>query len=151
MRIVIQRVSRASVTVDHPVTRSIGHGLLVFVGVGEDDETADIDWLVDKLPRIRIFDDGEGKMNRSLKDIGGAVLAISQFTLHGNLRKGTRPSFNRAANTEKGREFYDSFLEKLSKQIEKPVATGVFGAQMDIEAHNDGPVTLILDTKDKKF
>ena len=151
MRIVLQRVSQAAVTVDNQVTGSIGQGLLVFVGVGQDDEHADIDWLVDKLPRIRIFEDDDGKMNRSLDDIGGEVLAISQFTLHGNLRKGTRPSFNRAASPDKGREFYDQFVQKLSARIGKPVPTGVFGAHMDIEAHNDGPVTLILDTKDKKF
>jgi D-tyrosyl-tRNA(Tyr) deacylase len=131
MRLVIQRVSRASVTVENEVTGSIGKGLLLFVGVDATDEPEDVSWLAEKVPRIRIFEDDEG--------------------LHGNLRKGTRPSFNRAADPEKGRQLYEDFVSQLSAQIGSPVPTGIFGAHMDIEAHNDGPVTLILDTKDKKF
>lgn len=151
MRLVIQRVSEAACTVDKQVTGKIGKGLLVFIGVDADDELEDMKWLAEKLPRIRLFEDDEGKMNRSLEDIDGEVLAISQFTLHGNLRKGTRPSFNRSAGQEKGKQFYEDFVALLSQIIEKPVPTGIFGAHMDIEAHNDGPVTLILDSKNKKF
>ncbi len=151
MRLVIQRVSKASVTVDNKVTGSIGKGLLLFVGVDAEDEQEDASWLADKVPRIRIFEDNEGRMNCSLQDMDGEALAISQFTLHGNLRKGTRPSFNSAADPEKGNQLYQDFVQKLSAQLGKTVPTGVFGAHMDIEAHNDGPVTLILDTKNKKF
>ena len=133
------------------ITGEIGRGLLVFVGVDAEDTTEDVNWLTGKLPKIRIFEDDEGKMNRSLEEIQGEVLAISQFTLHGNLRKGTRPSFNRAASPEKGKDLYEEFVRKLSETLGRTVPTGIFGAHMEIEAQNDGPVTLILDSKDKKF
>jgi D-tyrosyl-tRNA(Tyr) deacylase len=151
MRLVIQRVSKAACVVDQQITGEIGRGLLIFVGVDSEDTEEDVNWLADKLPKIRIFEDDEGKMNRSLEDIKGEVLAISQFTLHGNLRKGTRPSFNRAASPEKGKNYYDTLVQKISENLGKTVPTGIFGAHMEIEAHNDGPVTLILDSKDKKF
>ena len=151
MRLVLQRVSKATCTVEGKISGQIDRGLLVFIGVDAEDGKEDVEWLVEKLPRIRIFEDEDGKMNRSLADIEGEVLAISQFTLHGNLRKGTRPSFNRAAGPEKGKQLYEEFVSKLSNCLQKPIPTGVFGAHMDIEAHNDGPVTLILDSRDRKF
>ncbi len=133
------------------VTGEIDRGLLLFIGIDAEDELEDINWLAEKVPKIRIFEDDEGKMNLSVSDIDGQILAISQFTLHGNLRKGTRPSFNRAAAPDKGKAMYEAFVERLSNLTGKPVPTGIFGAHMDIEAHNDGPVTLILDSKDKRF
>lgn len=133
------------------VTGEIDRGLLLFIGIDAEDELEDINWLAEKVPKIRIFEDDEGKMNLSVSDIDGQILAISQFTLHGNLRKGTRPSFNRAAAPDKGKAMYEAFVERLSNLTGKPVPTGIFGAHMDIEAHNDGPVTLILDSKDKRL
>lgn len=151
MRLVIQRVSKASCVVEGKVTGEIDRGLLLFIGIDAEDELEDINWLAEKVPKIRIFEDDEGKMNLSVSDIDGQILAISQFTLHGNLRKGTRPSFNRAAAPDKGKAMYEAFVERLSNLTGKPVPTGIFGAHMDIEAHNDGPVTLILDSKDKRL
>lgn len=153
MRAVVQRVGSASVTVDYAPTpkASIGRGLLVFLGVGEGDGPDDLDWLARKLPNLRIFDDPEGRMNLSVKDIGGGILLISQFTLFGNLKKGTRPSFNRAAPPEVAKALYADFHRALEAELGQPIGTGEFGAQMDIQAHNDGPVTLILDTRQRDF
>jgi D-tyrosyl-tRNA(Tyr) deacylase len=151
MRAVIQRVSKAAVKVDDVTIGTIGIGLLVFLGVEKKDTTEDIEWLAAKIPSLRVFEDDGGRMNRSVLDITGNILVISQFTLYGNMRKGTRPSFNHAANPEKGKADYESFVDCLSKYIEKPVQTGKFGAYMQIEAIHDGPVTLILDTKNKIF
>lgn len=151
MRAVIQRVSRARVTVNQSVTGEIQRGLLVFLGVESSDTTEDIDWLARKIPQIRIFEDAEEQMNLSVEDIGGGILLISQFTLYGNLRKGTRPSFNRAAPPEFAVPLYEQFHAALEQTLGQPIPTGVFGAHMDIEAVNDGPVTLILDTRDKRF
>ena len=151
MRAVVQRVSQASVTVDGQVSGSIGPGLLVFVGVDADDSPQDTQWLAAKIPALRIFEDDQGRMNRSVVDTGGDILAISQFTLYGNVRKGTRPSFNHAAPPEKGQAGYEAFVEALSDHLGKPVPTGVFGAHMEVQAHNDGPVTLFIDTHNKKL
>lgn len=151
MRAVIQRVSRAEVSVADEVRGSIGPGLLVFLGVEADDTVEDRLWLVDKLPRIRCFNDEEGRMNRSLDDIGGEVLVISQFTLFGTLRKGTRPSFNRAAEPQMARACYEAFVRELGERLGRPVPTGAFGREMKIEALNAGPVTLVIDTRRKDF
>lgn len=151
MRAVIQRVSRASVSVGGQVKGEIGPGLLVFLGIESEDSREDADWLSRKLPQIRIFTDTQGLMNCSVADIGGGILLISQFTLFGNLRKGTRPSFNRAAPPDVAIPLYEYFHESLETAFAKPVPTGEFGAMMAIEAHNDGPVTLFLDTKNRKL
>lgn len=151
MRVVVQRVSKASVSVEGEVTGAIEHGLLVFLGVEPSDEESDIAWLSHKLPSLRVYEDENGQMNRSLKDVDGAILLISQFTLYGNVKKGTRPSFNRAAPPEIAVPLYERFHKALEQELGKPVPRGVFGAMMHIEAHNDGPVTLIIDSKDRKF
>lgn len=151
MRAVIQRVSKARVNVAGEVVGEIGQGLLVFLGIENSDTDGDVQWLVDKLPRIRCFEDEEGRMNRSVTDMGGCVMVISQFTLYGSLRKGTRPSFNRAADPERAIPLYESFLKELESVMKKPVARGKFGAEMHIEADNDGPVTLIVDTRNRDF
>ncbi len=149
MRVVIQRVKRAKVVADGKQTGEIGPGLLVFLGIEEMDTEEDAKWLSEKIPVIRCFEDEDGKMNRSLLDKGYEVMVISQFTLFGNLRKGTRPSFNRAALPEQAIPLYVSFVTNLEQTSSKPVACGVFGAYMEIDAANDGPVTLILDTRNK--
>ncbi|MDX2109229.1 MAG: D-aminoacyl-tRNA deacylase [Verrucomicrobiota bacterium] len=151
MRVVVQRVKEASVKSDGVMTGQIGAGLLVFVGVEAADGPDDIDWMARKLPQLRIFDDTEGRMNLSIMDIGGGILVISQFTLYGNVQKGTRPSFNHAAPPQIAIPLYDSFLKALEKQMGKPIPAGVFGASMEIAALNDGPVTLFMDTKHKQL
>ena len=149
MRAVIQRVSRASVTVDGAVVGAIERGLLVFLGVGKDDTQKGIDFVADKIAHLRIFEDTEGKMNLSVTDIGGKVLLISQFTLFGDCRKGRRPDFTAAGPPDMAKRLYEQTIETIKAKA-VPVQTGVFAAHMDIEAVNDGPVTLILDSK-KEF
>jgi D-tyrosyl-tRNA(Tyr) deacylase len=151
MRAVIQRVSEASVSVEGQVVGAIGPGLLVFVGVESADTDEDIQWLANKLPALRVFEDADGRMNLSLADTGGQILLISQFTLFGSLRKGTRPSFNRAAPPEQAKELLTRLHTAMEATLGKTVPQGVFGAMMDIRAANDGPVTLIIDTKQKDF
>ena len=152
MRAVIQRVRKASVSVEGNVVGTVGTGLLVFLGVSGEDTEADIEWLVSKIASLRIFEDADGLMNDSLESVSGGVLVISQFTLFGNLRKGSRPSFNRAAPPEFGKRMYEHFIEVLSKRLgEGRVACGQFGAMMHIHVDNWGPVTLIVDTSDKRF
>lgn len=151
MRAVIQRVLKASVSVEGGVVGSINKGLLVFLGVSGEDTQADIEWLTSKIHSLRVFEDAEGRMNDSLESINGDVLVISQFTLFGNLGKGSRPSFNRAAPPEFGERMYEDFLKVLSGKLEGRVASGQFGAMMHIDAHNWGPVTLVVDTQDKRF
>jgi D-tyrosyl-tRNA(Tyr) deacylase len=151
MRAVIQRVKEASVAVDARVVGAIGPGLLVFAGMEAADGEEDLAWLANKLPALRVFEDAEGNMNRALTETGGGILLISQFTLYGNLRKGTRPSFNRAAPAEAARALYERLHKLLEAALGKAVPTGVFGAMMEITAVNDGPVTLVLDTKQKEF
>lgn len=151
MRAVIQRVNWAEVRVDGKVTGSIGKGLLVFLGIEKIDTGKDKTWLAEKIPLIRCFEDADGRMNRSLSDCAYEVMVISQFTLYGSLRKGTRPSFNRAAEPGHAVPLYEAFIGHLETLLDRPVATGIFGAEMQIEAHNDGPVTLVIDTHDRDF
>ena len=151
MRAVVQRVSRADVSVNHKVVGAIQQGLLVFLGIQFDDVIDDVDWLINKIIGLRVFEDFAGKMNHSVMDIDGNVLVISQFTLYGNLKKGTRPSFNRAASQDFAVTLYETFISKLSSKMGKAVPSGMFGAMMYINAMNEGPVTLVLDTRQKDF
>lgn len=144
MKAVIQRVSSASVTVDGQVVGRIGQGIMVLLGVEKGDAEASADWLAEKIAGLRIFEDEAGKMNRALTDIGGAVLAVSQFTLAGNCDKGRRPSFDTAAPADEGRRLYDYFVEALKRQ-NVPVQTGIFQADMQVALVNHGPVTFILE------
>lgn len=149
MRAVVQRVSSSRVTVDGQVTGEIGHGLTVLLGVGQEDTNSDIDYLVEKIVNLRIFQDENGKMNRSLLDIGGQLLIVSQFTLFGDCRHGRRPGYDRAARPEMARAMYDAFV---SKCIERGIntQTGIFQADMLVDIQNQGPVTLLIDSK-KEF
>jgi D-aminoacyl-tRNA deacylase len=149
VRAVVQRVARASVAVDQVEVASIGPGLLVLVGVGTDDERADALWLADKVRQLRIFPDNAGVMNRSVEESNGAVLAVSQFTLHGDARRGRRPSYIAAAPPERAEELYRTFIEAL-RASGLDVGEGVFQAHMQVELVNDGPVTILLDSK-KEF
>lgn len=150
MRALIQRCSEAKVQVDGAVTGSIGPGMLIFLGIEESDDRADAEWLSDKVRQLRIFSDPEGKMNLSLSDIDGEVLVVSQFTLHASTRKGNRPSFIRAARPEKAIPLYEYFRDALSRSLHRPVAAGIFGADMKVSLVNDGPVTIWIDTKNKE-
>ena len=150
MRAVIQRVSRASVSIKTRVKSEIGPGLLVFVGIEETDTEADIDWLCNKIVQLRIFNDSNEVMNLSVQDTGGSILAISQFTLHAKTRKGNRPSYIKAARPEVAIPLYNDFVNRLSFLLGKEIGTGEFGAMMQIELINDGPVTIIIDTKEKE-
>lgn len=149
MRTVIQRVTHASVSIDSKVKSEINKGLLILVGIEESDTFEDINWLSNKITQLRIFDDDEGIMNLSVKDIDGEILAISQFTLHAKTKKGNRPSYQQAAKPEISIPLYENFVEQLSKDLGKEVLTGEFGAQMKVALENDGPVTIIIDTKNK--
>ena len=146
MRAVVQRVSRAKVTVAGEIAGEIGRGLLILLGVSAGDAEKDVDYLVDKIPNLRIFEDADEKMNLSLVDIGGEMLVVSQFTLYGDTRGGRRPSFINAARPEQANELYEYFVSKARQQIPK-VETGRFQAMMDVELVNDGPVTIILDSE----
>jgi len=150
MRVVIQRVNKCSLEVNGSFTNEIGKGLLVLVGIEADDSMEDIDWLCGKISRLRVFNDAEGVMNLSVSDIGGEVMVISQFTLHASTRKGNRPSYIRAAPPNIAVPLYESFLAKIETEIGKPVVSGVFGAHMVLGIVNDGPVTIIIDTKNKE-
>ena len=141
----VQRVAEASVEVDGAVTGAIGKGLLILLGVHREDTGVEIEWLARKCANMRIFPDEAGLMNRSVRDIGGEALVVSQFTLYGNMAKGNRPSFNDAARPEKAEAFYEQFVEALSIRMGKPVATGVFGALMAVKLVNDGPVTIWME------
>jgi D-aminoacyl-tRNA deacylase len=145
MRAVIQRVSRAAVTVDQEQIGAIGPGLVVLLGIHREDQEGDRDWLVDKIVHLRIFEDGEGKMNRSLLDTGGAMLIVSQFTLYGDCRKGRRPGYSQAARPEQAEFLYESFIRAVGK-YNIQTATGRFQAAMAVELVNDGPVTMLLDS-----
>ena len=150
MRTVIQRVSKASVTIEGTVKSAIGKGFLVLIGICEEDSLEDVEWLVKKIANLRVFDDEEGVMNRSIMDIGGEILVVSQFTLFASYKKGNRPSWFRAGSHEHSIPLYESFCSKLSEAIGKPVGTGEFGADMEVELLNDGPVTICMDTKNKE-
>ena len=147
MRALEQRVREASVTVDGRVTGAIGPGLLVLAGVTADDSPEDRDWLVRKIVQLRVFDDDDGVMNRSVQDTGGDILAVSQFTLYASTRKGNRPSYTAAASPEIAAPAFDAFVAALAAAVGKPVPTGVFGAHMRVQSSNDGPVTIWLDSR----
>ena len=150
MRVVIQRVKRACVTVDDEVVGQIAEGVLILLGIEAADTQEDIDWLCGKITRMRIFNDAEGTMNISLEESGREVLVVSQFTLHASTKKGNRPSYIKAARPEQAEPMYEQFKSKLSGMLMKPVASGVFGAMMDVELINDGPVTILIDSKNRE-
>lgn len=150
MRVVIQRVSHASVTIANQCKAAIGAGMLILVGIEEADDATDIGWLCKKIANLRIFDDSEGVMNLSIQDCGGEVLVISQFTLHASTQKGNRPSYIRAAKPSISIPLYEQFCRELSATIGKEIGTGTFGASMQVELLNDGPVTICIDSKNRE-
>jgi D-aminoacyl-tRNA deacylase len=150
MRVVIQRVKEASVTIKEKVEGSISKGLLILIGVEEADTRNDVKWLVQKIVQQRIFRDEEGRMNLSVKDVDGEILVISQFTLHASTKKGNRPSFMQAARPEKAIPLYEYFLENLADALEKPVECGIFGTDMDVSLINHGPVTITMDSRNRE-
>ncbi|MBR5149097.1 MAG: D-tyrosyl-tRNA(Tyr) deacylase [Bacteroidaceae bacterium] len=150
MRIIIQRVRNASVTIDEQLYSSIGQGMMILVGIEDADNDEDIAFLVKKVVAMRIFDDENGVMNRSVMDIGGEVLVVSQFTLHASTKKGNRPSYIKAAKPDISVPLYERFCAELSSALGKPVKTGVFGADMQCALINDGPVTIFMDSKNKE-
>lgn len=147
MRVLIQRVKEASVTVEGQVSGRIAAGLLVLAGFEEADEERDLDWMAGKIVRLRLFADAEGVMNRSVQEAGGEILAVSQFTLYASVKKGNRPSWSRAARGDVSGPLFQRFVDKLSAALGKPVPTGVFGADMQVGLVNDGPVTLSIDSR----
>lgn len=154
MRAVIQRVSEAVVRVDGAVVGAIyppRGGLLVFLGCGQGDTAADVAWLVSKVTKLRVFEDAQGRMSESLLEVSGQALVVSQFTLYGSLKKGSRPSFSRAAEPGLAEPLYQQFIADLALGLGRPVATGQFGAQMEVDAKNEGPVTLVLDSRLRDF
>ena len=150
MRLVIQRVTHASVTIEGKVKSAIGPGLLILVGVESADTTEDVDWLVRKVAALRIFDDEQGVMNRSVQDINGEALVVSQFTLFASTKKGNRPSWLKAAPHNISVPLYEAFCQRLSQAMGKSVGTGEFGADMKVELLNDGPVTIVIDSKNRE-
>lgn len=150
MRLVIQRVSRASVTIENKVHNVIEQGLMILLGIENDDTQEDIDWLANKVVGMRIFGDNNGLMNLSVQDVDGEILLISQFTLHASTKKGNRPSFLNAAKPDVAIPLYEKFILTLSRKLQKPVKAGVFGADMKIDLVNDGPVTIIIDSQKKE-
>ncbi|MFN5360034.1 MAG: D-aminoacyl-tRNA deacylase [Bacteroidota bacterium] len=150
MRIVVQRVSSASVTVEQQITGHIGKGLLVLVGIEEADQKEDIEWMAGKIVNLRIFPDEQGVMNRSCLESGGEILLVSQFTLHAMTKKGNRPSYIRAARPEVAIPIYEQLIQTLAALLGKPIATGIFGADMQVSLTNDGPVTIWIDSKNKE-
>lgn len=151
MRIVIQRVSEASVKVEGEIISAIKNGMLVLVGIEDSDSQDDIDWLTTKIIQLRIFDDENGVMNLSVKDVNGEILIVSQFTLHASTKKGNRPSYIRASKPDFAIPMYEKFIQKTEELLGKKVGTGQFGAMMDVALVNDGPVTIIIDSKQKDF
>ena len=150
MRIVVQRVSEAAVRVNHQIKGQIGSGLLVFAGFEAADTQEDIAWITGKLVNLRIFNDEQGVMNKSCLEVGGDILLVSQFTLHASTKKGNRPSYIRAARPEQAIPLYEAMIAELSIALGKPVATGQFGADMKVSLLNDGPVTILIDSKNKE-
>lgn len=151
MRMVIQRVTRAQVVVKGEIVGQIGQGLMILVGIEEADAQADLDWLCQKVTQLRIFSDEAGKMNRSVRDVEGGILLVSQFTLHASAKKGTRPSFVKAASPAVAIPLYKRLTEQLSTALGRTVETGVFGAHMEVSLLNDGPVTIWLDSQNKGY
>ncbi len=150
MRVVIQRVSEAKVDIDKETVGKIGQGLLVLLGIEHEDTSEDAEWLAQKITSMRIFSDEEGKMNKDIKEIGGNILLVSQFTLHAATRKGNRPSFIKAARPEQAIPLYEFVGKKLAEHLQKPLQYGQFGAMMQVSLINDGPVSIIIDTKSKE-
>ncbi len=150
MKVVLQRTSKASVTINENETRSIQKGLMILVGIENNDVEEDINWLVKKIVNLRIFDDEKGVMDKSVVDIDGEILVVSQFTLHARVKKGNRPSYVDAAKPDVSVPLYEQFKDALSVALGRSVVSGEFGASMAVELVNDGPVTIIIDTKDKK-
>ena len=150
MRIVVQRVKSASVKVDKKIISKIQQGMLILVGIEESDDEGDISWLTKKISGLRIFDDINGIMNLSVTEINGEIMVVSQFTLHASTKKGNRPSYIKAAKPEKAIPLYESFVDSLSSTLKKTVATGKFGAMMEVDLINDGPVTIIIDSKNRE-
>ncbi|MFA5327454.1 MAG: D-aminoacyl-tRNA deacylase [Prolixibacteraceae bacterium] len=151
MRLVIQRARSASVKVGDSIVSEIGTGLLILAGIEDADTTEDIDWLVKKVCQLRIFNNSEGVMNLSVQDVDGEMIVVSQFTLHASTKKGNRPSYIRAARPETAIPLYEQLVSEFSKTLGRPVGTGIFGAHMDVSLINDGPVTIILDSKNRDF
>ncbi len=151
MRLVVQRVSSASVKINKSVIFQIGKGLLILAGIEEADSTEDIEWLVKKVCQLRIFNDAGGVMNLSIQDVDGDMIVVSQFTLHASTKKGNRPSYIRAARPETAIPLYGQLVSEFGKILGKPVGTGIFGAHMDVSLVNDGPVTIILDSRNRDF
>jgi D-aminoacyl-tRNA deacylase len=150
MRTVIQRVSRASVTINGQVNAQIGWGLLVLLGIEDADVEEDIQWLSSKIVNLRIFDDAAGVMNESVKDKNGDIILVSQFTLHAATKKGNRPSYIKASKPEVAIPLYEKMIAQVTAELGKPVSTGIFGADMKVELVNDGPVTIVIDTKSRE-
>jgi len=151
MRAVIQRVSRASVRVEGALKGSIDTGLVVLLGIDREDSEEDLIWMSNKIPQLRVFVDEDGKINLDILQAKGGMAVVSQFTLFGNVRKGNRPSFNRSADPDLAIPLYEAFISKMEDKLSKPVVTGQFGAMMEVKLTNDGPVTLVIDSKDKRF
>lgn len=150
MRAVIQRVTKASVTIEGKINGQIENGLLVFIGIEDADNAEDIEWLSSKIVNLRIFNDENGVMNISAKDINGGILLISQFTLHASTKKGNRPSYIKASKPERAIPLYEQMIRQLSMDLGKEIQTGIFGADMKVELLNDGPVTIVIDTRNKE-
>ncbi len=150
MRILVQRVKKASVTIEGKIKSMINNGLLIFVGIEESDGDEDIEWLVKKCVNLRIFDDEQGIMNKSILESAGDILAVSQFTLMASTKKGNRPSYIKAAKPEISVPIYEEFCRKMESALNKPIMTGVFGADMQVELINDGPVTIFIDSKNRE-
>jgi D-tyrosyl-tRNA(Tyr) deacylase len=150
MRALLQRVSSASVSIDGKTVSSIQHGLLILLGIEQADDASDIDWLCGKIARLRIFEDEEGKMNRSIHEIGGDAMVVSQFTLHASTKKGNRPSFLKAAAPAISEPLYTAFCHTLETELGKPIGRGVFGAEMQVSLINTGPVTIWIDSRNKE-
>jgi D-tyrosyl-tRNA(Tyr) deacylase len=150
MRAVVQRVSSASVEIEGRLVSHIDHGMLVLLGIEEDDGPEDVSWLSGKIARLRIFDDHNGVMNMSVSENGGDILVVSQFTLHASTKKGNRPSYIRAAKPEKAIPVYESFVSEIGRETGKKIQTGAFGAMMNVSLINSGPVTIFIDTKQKE-
>ena len=150
MKAVIQRVSSASVTIDQKVKGEIGRGYMILLGIGTEDSMEDVQWLCKKIVQLRVFNDDEGKMNLNIEEVNGQVLVISQFTLHAKTKKGNRPSYIKAARPEQAIPLYEAFIKEMELQLGKEVPSGEFGAMMDVSLVNNGPVTIIIDTKNKE-
>ncbi len=150
MKTVIQRVSQASVEIDNKIAAEIQQGLLVLIGIEDADNQEDIDWLVSKIVNLRIFGDEKQVMNLSVKDIDGEIIVVSQFTLHASTKKGNRPSYIKASKPEIATQIYENFIQKLRFEFGKPIQTGIFGADMKVSLANDGPVTILIDSKNRE-